>query len=369
MRTGAYSPASIGLGYFEHTGLCPPRAGTSALSDQRTAQAQAAFYGQRAEARIRHVPVPVALVDFSSQYPVVAHLLGFWPLLTAERIEAREASAEIGALIERVTLDDVLDPATWPALVGFALVEPDGDWLPRRAYFSGSADVPRSSLGPTWGRPGWWALPDLVAAKVATGKVPRLIEAWVLVGKGRQALRKVRLGGRLSFDPAVDDWWLALVGARHHLGDAHDQLGQGLKTLANATAYGCWERHDRGDQVAKMSYVRPDGRRCSGQVEHPETPHRWTFPPFASLVTAGGRLLMGALEALLSEGRGCWASANTDSATVLATRTGGLMACPGGPHHLDDGTEAVRALSWADLDAIRACFERLNPWAGRDLLK
>jgi hypothetical protein len=73
----AYSPASIGLGYFARMGLRPPRAGTSALSHASTAQAQSAFYGQRMEAVVRHVAVPVSLVDFSSQYSVVPTCSGY----------------------------------------------------------------------------------------------------------------------------------------------------------------------------------------------------------------------------------------------------------------------------------------------------
>jgi hypothetical protein len=365
----AYSPASIGLGYFARMGLRPPRAGTSALCHERTAQAQAAFYGQRMEAVIRHVPVPVVLVDFSSQYAVVAHLLGLWGLVTAERVLDREATEQVRQLLERVTLEDVLNQGTWPQLVGFALVEPEGDWLTRRAYFSGSGDVPRTSFGPTWSRPAWWALPDLVAAKLITGRAPEVLEAWVLVGEGRQALRRVRLGGKVAFDPLGQDWWLELVNARHRLRPEHAQLAQGLKVMANATAYGCWERHDRQDRAANVSQVRPDGARRTTRAQHPDLPHRWTFPPFASLVTAGGRLQMTVLEVLLRQQGGCWASANTDSAATVATESGGLVACPGGPYRLDDGTEAVRALPWKTLDDIRARLEPLNPLAGRDLLK
>ena len=361
----AYSAAGLGLAYFERMGLRPPRAGTSALPEANIAQAQSAFFGQRMEARIRHVPVPVVAVDFSSQYPVVAHLLGLWGLVTSARLSAADATEEVRELLERASLAQVLDPALWPQLAGFALVEPEGDWLPRRAYFSGSADLPRTSLGPTWGRPGWWALPDLVAAKVATGKVPKVITAWRLVGEGRQALRVVRLGGKLRFDPLAEDWWLATVGARHKAGA---ELAQGLKTLANATAYGCWERHDTADRPSKVSLVLPDGRTRSAAARA-EVPHRWAFPPFASLVTAGGRLLMGTLEALLAERGGLWASANTDSATVVSTEAGGLVACPGGPERTEDGAEAVRALSWAEVEDMRKRFEALNPFADRDLLK
>jgi Cdc6-like AAA superfamily ATPase len=69
---------------------------------------------------------------------------------------------------------------------------------------------------------------------------------------------------------------------------------------------------------------------------------------------------MAALERLLADDGGLFASANTDSATVLSTRDGGLVSCPGGPEQLDDGSGAVRAISWAALDAIREQFSHLN---------
>jgi hypothetical protein len=83
-----------------------------------------AFYGPRVEVRVRHVSVPVSLVDFASQYSNVARLLGLWPLLISERIVAVDATDEVRRLLEEVELADVLDPGQWPSLVGVALVRP-----------------------------------------------------------------------------------------------------------------------------------------------------------------------------------------------------------------------------------------------------
>jgi hypothetical protein len=63
---------------------------------------------------------------------------------------------------------------------------------------------------------------------------------------------------------------------------------------------------------------------------------------------------------LLVDDGGLFASANTDSATVLSTRDGGLVACPGGPEQLDDGSAAIKAISWASLEAIRDRFSTLD---------
>ena len=44
--------------------------------------AMTAYYGGRAECRIRRVPVPVVSCDFLSMYPTVNTLMGLWQHLT-----------------------------------------------------------------------------------------------------------------------------------------------------------------------------------------------------------------------------------------------------------------------------------------------
>jgi hypothetical protein len=355
----AYSSPAIGTAYFRRVGVRPPLE-RAEITDAQLAQSMGAFYGPRVEVRIRHVPVPVSLVDFASQYSNVARLSGLWSRLTSERIVAVDATDEVRELLERVELGDVLDPELWPQLVGVALVRPDGDVLPTRAWYAGRGDVPRVGLGLIWcNRPLPYALADLVAAKVLTDKAPEVVSAWRLVGDGSAPrLRVVRLGGRVRFDPYSDDWWAACQRARAALGDSH--MATGMKTIGNGTAYGDWIRLDQQPEAGFVALHRLDNRTERRRVDRPEDPGPWAFPPFASAVTAGGRLLMAALERLLADGGGLFASANTDSATVLSTRDGGLVSCPGGPGQLDDGSSAVRAISWAALDAIRERFASLG---------
>lgn len=363
----AYSPSSVGVGYLRRMGLRPPRAGVSRLDDAHLAQAQSAFYGQRTEVRIRHQLVPVTLVDFSSQYATVCQLLDVWGIDTAASIRALEATDMVRRFLDEVDLDACFRPETWPRFRFFAEVEPDGDWLPMRADFT-EGDVPRVGFGPLVSdRPLWYGGPDLVLAKLVTGRAPRVRRAWRLRTDGRQKLRLVLLGGRVRFDPMTEDLWTALVGARRALGDAPE--AEGLKVIANALAYGAKLRADRTEVATRVAHHLPDGSTRMVRVEHPEDVHVWSFPPTASLVTSGGRFLLGMLDVALRADGGTWAYANTDSAAVVSTEHGGLVACPGGPERPDDGTEAVRALSWADLEAIRLRFESLNPTPDRELLK
>jgi hypothetical protein len=203
-----------------------------------------AFYGPRVEVRIRHVPVPVNLVDFSSQYANVARLLRIWDLLTVERLVAVDATDEVRGLVESADVESVLDPEFWRGLVGIALVRSDGDYLPTRAWFAGPGDVPRVGVGPLFSdRVLPFSIADVVAAKLSTGHVPEIVSAWRLVGESRaRGLRVTRLGGKVRFDPYTDDWWATLIGARAALGQS--VLANGLKTMGNGTAYGNWIRLD-----------------------------------------------------------------------------------------------------------------------------
>jgi hypothetical protein len=53
---------------------------------------------------------------------------------------------------------------------------------------------------------------------------------------------------------------------------------------------------------------------------------------------------------------------DTDSMAIVASERGGLIPCPGGPHRSNDGTEAIRALSWSQVRKIVALFGNLNPY-------
>jgi hypothetical protein len=62
---------------------------------------------------------------------------------------------------------------------------------------------------------------------------------------------------------------------------------------------------------------------------------------------------------------------DTDSMAIVATEHGGLVPCPGGPHQLEDGSSAVLAISWEQMDRIAERFQTLSPYRdkSRSILK
>ena len=60
-----------------------------------------------------------------------------------------------------------------------------------------------------------------------------------------------------------------------------------------------------------------------------EKPGAWYFPPIASLITAGGRLLLAMLEKSVDEKHGSYLFCDTDSLCIVGTKKGSFVACAG----------------------------------------
>ena len=104
----------------------------------------------------------------------------------------------------------------------------------------------------------------------------------------------------------------------------------------------------------------PDRDPKPARTLRPESPGPFTFPPVAALIPAGARLTLALLEHLVREAGGELAACDTDGALIVASRSAGLLACPGGAEKLPDGSPAIRALSFLDVDRIRQRFVPLN---------
>jgi hypothetical protein len=396
--TLAYSPASVAKAYLTAMGVVPRLVAQPTFPAQLLGSAMSAFYGGRAEIHIRHVPLPVRLVDFTSMYPSVDVLLGLWPLVTAERIATVEVTDEINQLLASITLAGCFDPARWRDWVVIADIVPDGDVLPVRADYRDDDDV--SSTGTD--RPGqhtdpgtqnWsigvnplhaeqalpYALPDLIAAKLLTGRAPTVRRAVRFVPVGRQpGLVPVRLRGDLEVNPSGEDFFQRVVEARQQARSRvpdhpHERclcqdcgLARFLKTLANSGSYGIYAemiRHELALGAREPVTVHgPTPTPFRASVSAPEEQGKFCFPPIAAVITAAARLMLAMLERAITDAGGTWMFCDTDSMAIVATEHGGVIACPGEGHQLPDGTPAVRALSYAQVDDIRNQFRSLNPY-------
>jgi hypothetical protein len=243
--TKAYSPASIGKAYLQAMGVTPIMERMPDFPKRYCGYAESAFFGGRASAHVRKVPVPVVYCDFLSQYSTVNVLMGLWDFVTAREIRVIEdCREELAALLRDVTPEWVLDASNWKRLAGFARIVPDGDVLPLRAkyrgnswqigvnYLDASSDDPKDGL--------WYAWPDLVASVLLTRKVPRIVEAFRIepVGKAKR-LKPIQFRGQVPIDPRTQDFFKVVIEERMRLAKRDDlsdaerkRLKRSLKTSA-----------------------------------------------------------------------------------------------------------------------------------------
>jgi hypothetical protein len=198
-------------------------------------------HGGRAECRTRRWPVPVVPVDLTSEYPSVDALLSIWDVLTAARLTTRDATDDVRALLQNLTLDDLFQPAFWKRFNFYARIAPEGDTLPIRSVYdskSGTCNIGLNELH--WNQPMWIAGPDLIASVLLGGHVPKVLDAFRMVPHGKQrGLRPVELRGAVSVDPRREDFFTRLIEYRKQ-NRANDRLQYFLKILANSTSYGTY---------------------------------------------------------------------------------------------------------------------------------
>ena len=305
--------------------------------------------------------------DFTSQYPTVNTLLGLWRLLTARNVHVRNATREVRRLLKCVTVDQLMDRKMWPKLGFFALIQPSGDILPVRAvYGHGRADGETNiGLNPlTSEKPLWFAGPDIVASFLLTGKLPNILKAirFVVVGV-QKGMNAVQLGKGV-INPYRDDFFRKVIEERKGKSKS-DPLYYFLKILANAGCYGIYAEVNRlqtGKNDPKSIEIFSGEEKRAERTCVVERPGPWYFPPVSALITAGGRLLLSILERMVKDAGGTYLMCDTDSMAIVASENGGLVPCKGGPHHMPDGRDAIKALTWKEVRGIVDRFTALNPY-------
>ena len=350
----AYSPASVAKSYLDAMGIIKP-AKKFKVPAKYLGIAMQSFYGGRSETRIRCVEVPVAPLDFTSEYPTCCALLGLFDVLTAKRVSFENDTKRVRTFLKSITLENCFRPAIWKQCLFFALIKPDDDILPVRTVYDGVTQ----NIGNNYLKsdvPIWFAGPDLIASILQNnGKVPHILKAVRMVPHDKQArMESVSLrGSMVKIDPYHDDLFKKIIEQRR-LNKADKALYYWLKILANSI-YGFFGELNP-DALSKKVPVnvfsgQKNFRDTSNVIENPGG---WFFPPLASLITAGGRLLLAMTEACVQEKKGSYLFCDTDSLAVVASKCGGPLRIP--------GSEGLRILSWDEVQDIVDRFESLNPY-------
>ena len=377
--TRAFSPASIGKGYLRAMGIKPILARQPGFPKQYLGHAQTAFFGGRTSVHIRKVVCPVVYTDFLSMYSTVNSLMSLWQFVIAGEIRVVEhCQEEVETFLRQLKPDDLFKPEKWKNMAGFVQVVPDGDILPARSKFSSATNDWQVGINHLYAEPEhalWFAIPDVVASVLLTGQIPKITDAFRIEACGTLSnLCPTKLRGMVEVDPRSEDFFKVIVEERLRLSSRFDlpelerkRLEKALKVLASASSYGIYAQMDREDADDKFNVTCHgiDAEPYSCRVMHPDVPGEFCFPPLASLITAGARLMLSLLEHCVSELGGAYVMEDTDSMAIVATEGGGLVRCPGGPLGMKDGHSAVRALSWAQVEQIADRFATLNPYGSQ----
>jgi hypothetical protein len=356
----AYSPASIGKAYLRAMGIVEPMKKFRNIPAKIHGIAMAAYYGGRAECRIRRWPMPVVPVDLTSEYPSVDALLGIWDVLTAARLTTRDETKDVRALLANISLDDLFRPELWKKLNFYARIVPDGDVLPVRSVYDSKAGTCNIGLNELhWKQPMWVAGPDLVASVLLSGHLPNVQKAFHIVPHGKQrGLKRTKLRGAIFVDPKKEDFFTRVIEYRKQ-NKADERLQYFLKILANSTSYGTYLELN---PVKIDPSNRPRITVHSGEHEFtqpaPDTieqPGWFYFPLLGALITSGGRLLLAMIERCVRDAGGTYLCCDTDALTVVASKAGGKVEMP-------DDAHPVKALSWKEVDKITNRFDSLSPY-------
>ena len=81
--------------------------------------------------------------------------------------------------------------------------------------------------------------PDVIAAKLMTGKPLKILKAIEVIPHGVQSgLTPVKLYSQIEVDPLRDDLAVKLVELRSSVKDKNPKIAGGLKVAANSAAFG-----------------------------------------------------------------------------------------------------------------------------------
>ncbi|HSS98205.1 MAG TPA: hypothetical protein VLK33_14290, partial [Terriglobales bacterium] len=349
--------ASVAKAYLDAMRIARPKRQFK-VANKYHGIAMQAYYGGRAECRIRRTPVPVILTDFTSQYPTVNALLGNWDVLTARQIKITSCTGAVKRLLAKVRLEPTFKPKFWNELSFFALVKPTSDILPvRTVYNERTRNIGLNHLSSA--NPIWYAGPDLVASALLTGKTPRILKAVRMRALGHQRnLATTNLAGTVPIDPRKDDFFVRVVEQRSRLKKVDRPVANFLKVVGNSGSYGLFVQVDP-DTLQKAKRVRVySGTKClSASSSYVEKTGPWYFPPVASLITSGGRLLLAMLEKSITEAGGSYLFCDTDSMCIVGSEKGGHVSCSTGT-----GNETLKVLSIDQVKTIVRKFNRLNPY-------
>jgi hypothetical protein len=173
--------------------------------------------------------------------------------------------------------------------------------------------------------------------------------------RGKQTeLAEASLRGMVNIDANKDSLYKHVVEQRA-ANEANPALHYWLKILASSGSYGLFVELNPNESSATKLRLFSGEQSFETTSDVVEEPGKWFAPHLGSLITSGGRLLLGMLERCITDAGGTFLFCDTDSAAVVSAKHRRRIAMP-------DGAKPITALSWAEVQRIVDRFESLNPY-------
>jgi hypothetical protein len=309
-------------------------------------------HGGLVEANVVGRLVPGADFDQRSAHPTNAHALGWWDLMTAERVCTRRRTREFRRFITQpaaVLRDAMHVRSTW-RYWGFMRVRlrAHGASLPVEVVDEHDRSRTHLVAHPVEGEVDLTWL-DAVAAVARDGETRfEILEAVQVVPEGRQS-GLGEIATPFGALPADEDPVPALVAERERCkrrAAAHPADYEAARRVASVRMF-----------LNTLVYGNP--ARVDPLADGGGKPGPWWWAPLASCVSAAARCMGAVVEADVRDAGGALIAYDTDGGLVTASPHGGETV------DLGDGRHA-RALSYAELDTILAGYDALSadggPW-------
>jgi hypothetical protein len=326
--TKIFSSASIGKHSLKQLGIQPFLDINPGFPSESIGNIMTSYFGGRCECKIRKDPVKVTTLDFTSMYPTITMEMNLWKFMIAESLETKDVTEEIKGMFTNLSLTYLQNKGNWEDFVVMVRLQPEGDILPVRMDYKGNNtgyNVGVNYL--TSDNELWYALPDVIASVILTGKVPKIVEAIRYIPKGIQkGLRKSQILG-IDIDPSKDNLVQVLVEERQNLKlqlktidkkkPEYQQLksrAQAIKILVNAMSYGIFIELNPEDKKSDIQVYGLDDFNTS--ENRFEKAGNYFHPLLAVMITAGSKLFLAMAEAKVKELGSVHAYMDTDSIFV-----------------------------------------------------
>ena len=311
-----YSSASIGKAWLDQIGIRPFMELNPSFPKDILGYLMSAYYGGRAEVKIRKMPVKVTVLDFLSMYPTMFNITDLYEFLIAKRVDAVDDTQNVRELIEKIKLEDLQDPDILKSLNVIVEILPEGDILPIRTKYSDTEESLNVGINyVTSKKTMWYSLPDVVASKILSGKIPKILKAIRFVPKGSQRLNKVNTLG-IDIDPNKENIFKILIEKRQELKANRDYRQKPIKILANASSYGIYiemNPKELKEDIKINVYSDKQFSINKGIIEEIGT---YFNPIISVMITGYARLMLAITEVLLKQIGNVHAFCDTDSMAV-----------------------------------------------------